>query len=122
MSRAKRMKTEEIRGLLGLARKARGLVIGSRETRAGLHRGQVRLILLAADGSPRDRDRLQRVAEEHGIPARIVGTRDDLGQAIGRGGVSVVGVTDPNLAAGIVGRLDGTSPPRSRRKDGGKRS
>lgn len=121
MSRAKRMKTEEIRGLLGLARRARSLVIGSRETRSGLRRGEVRLVLLAEDGSPRDRERLQRVAGEHGVPARMVGTRDELGQAIGRDGVSVVGVTDRNLAAGVLGRLDGPASPRSRGKDEGER-
>jgi ribosomal protein L7Ae-like RNA K-turn-binding protein len=115
------MKTEEIRGLLGLARKARGLVIGSRETRAGLHRGQVCLVLLAADGSPRDRERLQRLAEETGTPVRAGGTREELGRAVGRDGVAVVGVTDRNVAAGILGRLDGTANPRSRGKNGGQK-
>jgi len=96
-------------------------VIGSRETRAGLHRGRVCLMLLAADGSPRDRERLERLAEEAGTPARVVGTREELGRAIGRDGVSVVGVTDRNVAAGILGRLDGTASPRSRGKNGGQK-
>lgn len=120
MSRAKRMKTEEIRGLLGLARRARNLAIGSRETRAGLQRGQVRLVLLAADGSPRDRERLQRLAGETGTPVRVVGSREELGRAVGRDAVSVVGVTDRNVAAGLLGRLDGPPSPRSRGKNGGQ--
>jgi ribosomal protein L7Ae-like RNA K-turn-binding protein len=115
------MKTEEIRGLLGLAKKAGSLVIGSRETRAGLHRGQVRLMLLAADGSPRDRERLERLAEEAGTPVRVAGPREELGRAVGRDSVSVVGVTDRNLAAGLLGRLDGTASPRGRAKNGGQR-
>jgi ribosomal protein L7Ae-like RNA K-turn-binding protein len=116
------MKTEEIRGLLGLARRAGSLVVGSRETRAGLHRGQVRLMLLAADGSPRDRERLQRLAEEAGTPVRVAGTREELGRAIGRDPVAVVGVTDRNLAAGMLDRLDGTASPRGRGENGGQRS
>ena len=96
-------------------------MIGSRETRSGMHRGRVRLILLAADGSPRDRERLERLAEETGTPLRRVGPREELGRAVGRDGVSVVGVTDRNVAAGILGRLDGTASPRSRGKNGGQK-
>lgn len=99
-------------------------MIGSRETRAGLRRGrgrQVCLILLAADGSERDRERLERLAEETGTPWRVVGSREELGQAIGRDGVSVVGVTDRNVAAGMLARLDGTASPRSRGKNGGQK-
>ena len=105
MSRAKRMKTEKIRGLLGLARRARQLTTGSRETRAGLRRGEVRLVLLASDGSPRDRERLVRAAEERRAPVRMVGTRDELGSWVGRESVAVCGVTDPNLAAEISGQI-----------------
>lgn len=106
MSRAKRMKIEKIRGLLGLARRSRGLTVGSRETRTNARRGEVWLILLSSDGSARDRERLERVAEEEEIPARIVGTREEIGEAIGQGEVSVVGIKDRNLAGGVWKRLE----------------
>jgi ribosomal protein L7Ae-like RNA K-turn-binding protein len=105
------MKTEKIRGLLGLARRARALTVGSRETRAGLRRGDVRLVLLAGDGSERDRSRLLRAAREAGTPARIAGSRAELGSSLGRGEVAVCGVTDPHLAAEIRGRLDVDGAP-----------
>jgi ribosomal protein L7Ae-like RNA K-turn-binding protein len=116
MARAKRMKIEEIRGLLGLARRAGRLSIGSRETRVGLRRGEIRLVLLAGDSSPRDRERLARVAAEESVPARVVGSRASLGEAIGRDGVAVVGVRDPNMAEALEARLGaeggpGPSPP-----------
>lgn len=101
------MKIEEIRGLLGLARRAGRLSVGSRETRIGLHRGEVRLVLLAADASPRDRERVTRVAAEEGVPARIVGDRDTLGAAIGRDAVAVLGVRDAGMAQGLLARLKG---------------
>ena len=41
MLRANRMKNEKIRGLLGLARRARGVTVGSRETRDRLRRREI---------------------------------------------------------------------------------
>jgi len=69
---------EQIRGLVGLGQRARGLSVGSRETRDGLRRGKIHLVLLARDGSPRDRQRLERVAGEACVPTREVGTRVEL--------------------------------------------
>jgi ribosomal protein L7Ae-like RNA K-turn-binding protein len=110
------MKTEKIQGLLGLARKAGSILIGSRETRDGLRRGAVRLVLVARDGSLRDRQRLERVARESGTPLRIAGTREELGQGVGRGPTAVVGLTNPNLADAVRERLD--SPAAARRSRG----
>ncbi len=83
--------------------------MGSRETRDGLRRGAVHLVLLARDGSPRDRERLKRVAHEVGVPTREVGTRGELGSWFGRGPVSVLGIRDPNLAAAIRAKVDGAA-------------
>jgi ribosomal protein L7Ae-like RNA K-turn-binding protein len=109
MSRAKDMTLEEIRGLLGLAHRARGLAIGSRETRIEMRRGEVRLILLSADGSPRDRERIQRMALEENVPIRVVSSGEELGAVIGRGAVGVLGIRDRNLASGILQRLPNKS-------------
>ena len=83
--------------------------MGSRETRDGLRRGAVHLVLLARDGSRRDRQRLERVAREAGVPTREVGTRDDLGSWLGRGPVSVLGIRDANLAAAVRAKVDGAA-------------
>lgn len=107
------MKVQEIRGLLGLAHRARGLAIGSRETRSELRRGEIRLVLLSADGSPRDRERILRVAEEEQVPVRIVGSGEELGAVIGRGAVGVLGIRDRNLASGILQRLPNESTGRA---------
>lgn len=100
------MSFEEIRGLVGLAQRARSLAIGSREARGGMRRGELGLILLATDSSPRDRERLIRVAEEEGVPSFSAGTGQEMGAVVGRGAVSVLGIRDRNLAAGIAQRLE----------------
>jgi ribosomal protein L7Ae-like RNA K-turn-binding protein len=61
----------------------------------------VKLVLLALDGSARDRERLVRIASEQGAPTMVAGTREQLGAWIGRGLVSVAGITDPAMAASI---------------------
>ncbi len=81
--------------------RARTLTVGSRETRTALHRGEIRLVLLARDGSARDRERLERIAAEQRADARVVGTREELGEWVGRGPVAVIGVRDARLADGI---------------------
>jgi len=106
MSRAKSGEIGAIRGFLGLALRARGLAIGSREVRTGMRRGELRLILLSTDGSARERERLLRVAEEERVEARSTGSSEELGAAIGRGAVGVLGIRDRHLAAGILRRLD----------------
>jgi ribosomal protein L7Ae-like RNA K-turn-binding protein len=98
MSGAKREESGRIRGLLGLARRARALTIGSRDTRSALRKGRIHLVVLAGDGSPRDRERIERIAAEEGVPVRSVATRDELGAWIGFGAVSVLGLTDRRLA------------------------
>jgi ribosomal protein L7Ae-like RNA K-turn-binding protein len=110
MSRAKCLKTEKIRGLLGLGRRARSVVIGSRETRASLRRGEIRLVLLAGDGSLRDRERVRRISAEEDVPAHDLATREELGSWIGLEPVSVVGIQDPHLAAAVQGYLEEASP------------
>jgi ribosomal protein L7Ae-like RNA K-turn-binding protein len=100
------MKIEKIRGLLGLARRARTVTVGSRETRKAMRRGEIRLVLLASDGSERDRERLVRLTNESRVPHRTVGTREELGSWVGGGPVSVLGLRDPNLAAAVRADVD----------------
>jgi ribosomal protein L7Ae-like RNA K-turn-binding protein len=104
---AKCMRNEKIQGLLGLGYKARAVAVGSRDTRDQLRHGEIRLVLLAEDGSPRDRERVRRVAREAGVPARVLAKRDDLGRWMGRGPVAVLGIRDSNLAAALLSNLDG---------------
>ena len=74
----------------------------------GLRRGEVRLVLLADDSSERDRERLIRVAAEEEIPTRIVGSRAELGAAVGRDQAAVLGIRDAGMADALAARLSGT--------------
>jgi ribosomal protein L7Ae-like RNA K-turn-binding protein len=91
-----------IRDLVGLGLRARSVTIGSRETRAALRRGAIRVVLAALDGSPRDRERLERVARDHAVPVVGVASRAEFGAWTGRSSVAVLGVRDAHLASRIV--------------------
>ena len=112
------MKTEKIRGLLGLARRARTVTIGSRETRSALRRGEVRLVLLTSDGSARDRERMGRLAEESRVPSRTIATREALGSWVGRAPVAVLGILDPHIARAIRDGVDLEGVSRTRENGG----
>ena len=111
------MKIEKIRGLVGLGHRARNVIVGSRDTRQGLRRGEVRLVLLAADGSARDRERLFRVSAEENVPAFDLATSAELGSWVGRETVAVLGIRDANLASALRAHL--AEGPGPERKPGG---
>jgi ribosomal protein L7Ae-like RNA K-turn-binding protein len=82
--------------------RARSVTVGSRETRAALHRGAIRAVLVATDGSARDRERIARIAASQNVPVCAIAGRSDLGSWCGRGAVAVVGIRDAGLATRIL--------------------
>jgi ribosomal protein L7Ae-like RNA K-turn-binding protein len=115
------LQIEKIERLLGLALRARGLLVGSRETRSGLHAGQVYLVLLAADGSPRDRERLLRICAERSVPVHALSSRAEMGGWLGREEVAVVGVKDSNLATAFTECLASRSAAQTGEKPEGEK-
>ena len=82
--------------MLGIARRAGLIVLGTRAVRGALRKGSVHLLILAKDASE---NALPRLGEEGKNVSRIrLGTRDTLGKAVGRGEVVVAGIIDSDLA------------------------
>ena len=84
--------------ILGLAARARALVHGTDMTRKAVREGEVRAVLLAADGSPAQAQKLIPLLEARKVPFHVCLSRDALGSAIGRGPVSAVGITNESFA------------------------
>ena len=89
-------------GLLGLAARAGAITIGTGATRAGLQRREVRLVILAADRSPRTEEKVERLARGTAVPVMVGPEAIALGARIGRGAVQAVGIVDPGFAEGIL--------------------
>jgi ribosomal protein L7Ae-like RNA K-turn-binding protein len=92
----------KITRLLGLGLRAGNVVIGVAGVRAGLQRGKVLCVVLAADASPRTNDKVARLAEAKRVPVLRGPDANELGAGLGRPPVQAVGVSDPALARGLM--------------------
>jgi ribosomal protein L7Ae-like RNA K-turn-binding protein len=94
--------------VLGLARRAGRVVVGSDAVRAASRQGKVAVIVVARDVGESARRRLRSALRA--TPTFECGTMEELGAAVGRGRVVVVAVTDSGLARRAVDGLEGYRP------------
>jgi len=100
--------TDRLVRLLGLGVRGGGgrVVVGVAGVRAKLQRNALSCVVLAADASPRTRDKVERLARARRIPVLVGPAADRLGAGLGRSSVQAVGVADAALARGLVGSLE----------------
>ena len=96
--------SDRVAGLLGLGLKAGRVVIGVAGVRAGLQRGSLACVVLAADAGPRTHEKVTRLAQAKGVPLITGPEAAQLGARLGRPPVQAVGVEDPALARGLIAR------------------
>ena len=94
--------SSRITRLLGLGVRAGNVVIGVAGVRAGLQRGKVVCVVLAADAGQRTMEKVGRLAEGKNIPVLRGPAAVELGTGLGRPPVQAVGVTDSALARGLM--------------------
>jgi ribosomal protein L7Ae-like RNA K-turn-binding protein len=87
--------------------RAGNVVIGVGGVRAGLQRGKVACVVLAADAGPRTMEKVVRLAEAKKIPVLRGPAAAELGTGLGRPPVQAVGVTDAALARGMIADVSG---------------
>ena len=91
--------------LLGLARRAGGVVSGTDAARRCVRAGEAHLVLVAGDASSVQLDKVRNAMRNRPIPWGTLGDRATLGSAVGRGPVSAVAVTTPSLAERLRAQL-----------------
>ena len=94
--------TTRITRLLGLGVRAGNVVIGVAGVRAGLQRGQVVCVVVAADAGQRTMEKVTRLADAKKIPVLRGPAAAELGAALGRPPVQAAGVADRALAKGLM--------------------
>ena len=94
--------SSRITRLLGLGVRAGNVVIGVGGVRAGLQRGKLACVVLAADAGPRTMEKVARLAKARDIPVLRGPVAAELGAGLGRPPVQAVGVADPALARGLM--------------------
>ena len=94
--------TAKIARLLGLGLRAGNVVVGVAGVRAGLQRGTLACVVLAADAGQRTIEKVVRLAEARNIPVLRGPVAEQLGAGLGKPPVQAVGVTDPALTRGLI--------------------
>jgi ribosomal protein L7Ae-like RNA K-turn-binding protein len=89
-------------GLIGLGYRGRGVVIGVDAIRRDLQGDHCYGVVLAADASPRARDKVERLAAARGVPLIPGPSAAALGERLGKPPVMAVGVRDRALAEGML--------------------
>lgn len=99
--------------LLGLARRAGAVAHGTEAVREAIRNGEARLVVLAADASPAQLEKVRRTLGNRPVPQASLGDRAALGVAVGVAPVSAVAVTNASLADRVSVELGHVGPARS---------
>jgi ribosomal protein L7Ae-like RNA K-turn-binding protein len=91
---------------LGLAAKAGRIVSGEFATEKGVKAGQVFLVLTAQDASENTKKKFKDMCTYYKVPLYNVGTKEELGGAIGKDYRASLGVTDENFALAMIKKLE----------------
>ena len=94
--------TDALAALLGLGARGRRVVIGVAGVRARLQQDRLAAVVIAADASPRTREKVERLAVARGVPVLVGPAAMRLGAKLGRPPVQTVGVSDHALARGLI--------------------
>ena len=91
--------------LLGLARRAGALERGTGSTQRAVKDGRARLVLFADDASEVQRDKVLKLLRHRATPRVILGSRAELGAAVGSAPISAVAVTEAGFASRLASHL-----------------
>ncbi|MBO4496081.1 MAG: ribosomal L7Ae/L30e/S12e/Gadd45 family protein [Clostridiales bacterium] len=97
---------ERILSSIGLAYRASLLTSGSDAVEQALRAGAVELLILAEDGSERQKEKLARVASQEETEVRAFGTNLELGKAIGRDSRIAIAILDEGFAGKLMKMID----------------
>ena len=94
--------------LLGLAAKAGKIVSGEFATENAVKSGKAFLVLVAEDASDNTRKKFKDMCTYYEVPFYRIGTKEELGSAIGKEYRASLALTDENFAVAMVKELEKT--------------
>jgi ribosomal protein L7Ae-like RNA K-turn-binding protein len=107
---------QSLQSMLGLCQRAGKAASGDLAAVQALKKGKGNLLILADDVSDRTREKFLGLATRFGVPCYCVGTRDELGDALGKAHRACVVIQSRDFTKGIVGILvkEGLTPVTGR--------
>ena len=100
------MKQNKVLSLLGLAMRGRNLVSGEFQTVESVRTGSAMLVIIAEDASGNTKKLFRDKCSFYQVPIYEYGTKETLGQAIGKDIRSSLAVCDAGLADVIIKQLE----------------
>ena len=93
---------KRIYGLIGISQKAGKLISGEFSCEAAIKNGEAYLVILAEDASKNTQKKFNDRCQYRNIPLLEYGTKETLGNAIGKVTRASIAVTDEKLAEKIA--------------------
>ncbi len=95
----------KIYSMLGLAMKAGKVASGEFSTEKSVKSGKAWLVLVSEDASENTKKKFSNMCDFYEVPSYTFGTKERLGEVIGKGQRSSLAVTDENFAKSIMVHL-----------------
>lgn len=93
---------KQIYGLIGICQKAGKIISGELGCELAIKNNQTYLIILAQDASRNTCKKFKDKCEYRDIPLLVYGTKESLGNAIGKVARATIGITDEQLAKKVA--------------------
>ncbi len=97
---------DKVLSFLGLAARGRNLVSGEFSTEKAVKERKAELVIVSSDASDNTKKMFANMCAYYQTPIYFYGTRETLGNAVGKEIRASVAVTDKGLADGIMKRLE----------------
>lgn len=95
--------------LIGLAKRAGKVRAGTFITEELIKEGNAPLVVIAEDGSDKQKEKLLSLIKKNNIDYIILGTKEDLGNMIGKSETFSLVITDKNFIEGIKNSSGGAN-------------
>lgn len=105
-SEGKPVTRERILKTIGLSYRAGLMTSGFEAIELALHAGAVSLLILAKDGSDKQREKLRRIAKEEDTMTSDFATAEELGGAIGKPSRIAIAILDEGMAKKLHGQIE----------------
>jgi ribosomal protein L7Ae-like RNA K-turn-binding protein len=103
---------------LGLAHRSGSVVRGTDAVRDALRNGEAFLVIQAGDASETQTRKLSGLLEHRGVPSAVLGTREELGRALGGQPLSAVALTQRTFAERFLEKLEASPAALERSANG----
>ncbi len=101
------MKQDEVLSVLGLAYRAKKIVIGFDPISEQARQGNIHLMILAEDCSEGTKKAYRNKCQFYHIPCEEYGTRETIGKSVGKQQIAALAVCDEGFSALVYKKLRG---------------